>query len=190
MRELLLCSLVVVVVAGCGFTAPTREPGPDQPDASAVVGPDASAPDPSIDAPPGAPLTPDTYITKLISAECQKAFTCQPEYPPDAQQSFAYAWGSSMNDCVTTDEDYKNIPAISAAVAAGRITWDPASAAVCLLDPAFPASCATFFQDTYDWADSCYTALAGHVADGASCTTGWECSRHSMCRQGKCSPSQ
>ena len=175
MRELLLSS--VVVVAGCGFTAPTREPSPDRPDAS-------------IDAPPGSPLTPDTFITQLISAECQKAFTCQPEYPLNAQKSFAYEWGSSMNDCLTTDSDYKDISAITAAITVGRITWDPASAAVCLLDPAFPASCATFFLDTYDWAASCYTALSGHVADGASCTTGWECSRQSPCRQGTCSPSQ
>ena len=168
MRHLLLCSLLV----GCGFQA--------------LPGPPAAAVDATVPTDAASALTPQAFITQLITEECVLAFACKPQYPATAPKTFDYEWGTDLNDCVTTDDDYLARDAIAAAVTAGRITFDPASAAICLAAPT-PATCVTLFADTYDYADACYLALAGHVADGGACTTGWECGRASRCIQGACS---
>jgi len=177
--------VVVVVVAACSFEAPRRETQVS-PDAAVPPPPTIDAPVPEIDAPVVATLTPRIYIEQLVTLECQQAFACQSQYPPNKQPSFANAWGTDLDDCVTTDRDYLDRDAVDAGIAAGRITWDPAAAMTCLAAPGIPTSCSTLFNTDYDFAPSCIAALIGHVPDGGACTTGWECSSTSYCRNGTC----
>lgn len=172
MRYLVLCSFLVA----CGFQAPP----------TAATEPDAAVP--VVDASDPGVMTPRVFITQLLTAECDQAFACQPQYPSDAHRSFADEWGTDLTDCLTTDSDYKALGAIEDAIAAGRITFDPVLALSCLAAPGIPTTCSTLFADHYDWAPICYSALAGHVADGGACTTGWECGATSHCAGTKCTP--
>jgi hypothetical protein len=167
-RPLLLCSLLV----GCGFVAP------DLPTAQ----PDAATP------PQVTSTTPQSFIEQLVTEECVDAFACKAQYPSNASTTFDDAWGTDLTDCVVTDHDYLARDKIAAAVTGGTITFDLASALACLAAPGVPAVCSTLFANTYDWADTCYFALAGHVAQGGACTTSWECSeRVARCTNAKCS---
>ncbi len=173
MRVALLCSLFV----GCGFTAPERSP-------PTGLGPDAA------EIPGDAPialLTPQTFIEHLVALECAQAFACKPQYPVTAADTFDTEWGTDPNDCLVTDRDYLARATVAAAVAVGRISFDPGSAAACLASPGIPTTCATLFADSYDYADACYLALAGHVPDGSGCTTDWDCARASQCFHQTCS---
>jgi hypothetical protein len=167
----MLCTVLAVdlaFVASCATDEdPTTTPNPDDPN------PDD--PDPQ----PGS-LTPQTFITQLVTADCKKAFECKAEYPAMPGDTFEDTYSATEADCVTDDEDVADLAAIEAAVAAGNITFDSAIAENCLANLAFPASCSEFFT-TYDYPDSCYDALAGNVADGAACTTDWECGEDSEC---------
>ncbi len=173
MHRILLCALL----AGCGFEG--------HPVGAATV-----------DGPPGTP-TPDAstalsasiFIERLITLQCGAAFACQAQYPSDAHDSFAVVWGADLDDCLATDRDYTARGEIESAVTAGTITFDAERAAACLAAPGIPTTCSALFADTYDWADSCYAALRGHVADGGACTSDWECARGSTCRGAKCSRS-
>jgi hypothetical protein len=138
--------------------------------------------------PGGSSLAPEDFIAQLVGQECTHAFTCMAQYPTTTGTTFDDDYGTDQNDCVTSDDDYGERAQVAAAVAAGKITYDATSAAACLADMMFPASCTDFFT-TWDWPDSCYDALAGNVADGAACTTGWECGDDSDCTAGKCAPS-
>ena len=172
MRPLLLCS----VLAACGFQAPNGGTPTEPPDATiATDGTDATP-----------TLTPETFLERLLTEECEQAFACEADYPPTAHASFADAWGTDLNDCVVTDRDYLARDAVAAAVTAGRISFDPTLAAACLAAPGIPTSCTTLFANNYDWADTCYQALAGHVPDGEACTTGWECGPASHCIAATC----
>ena len=171
MRPYLLC-----LVAACGFAPAASSPGVDASSPATDASRDASA-----------GLTPHTFLVGLLTEECDQAFACKAQYPSAAQHTFDYEWGANLAECVATDQDYKDLPAIEAAVAAGRITFDPAQAASCLAAPAIPTTCATLFSNNYDWATSCYAALLGHIADGEVCTTAWECASFSSnCSNAKC----
>ena len=80
---------------------------------------------------------------------------------------------------LVTDRDYLARATDAATVAAGRITFDPGSAAACLATPGIPTTCATLFADSYDHG-GCYLALAGQVPDGSGCTTDWDRARTSQ----------
>ena len=96
--------------------------------------------------------------------------------------------GRRSERCVTGDDDYTQRAMVAAAVTAGKIEFDDASAAQCLANLEFPATCAAFFTD-YDWPDTCYDALSGTVVDGQACTTYWECGGDdSDCVAGTCAP--
>ena len=180
MRPLVVCA----VLAACGFEAPRQAPADPEVDAATSADP---TPTPSIDAPAPPALTARQFIEDLVRLECVKAFACKPQYPASARRSFADAWGTDLNDCVVTDTNYLARDKIDSSIAAGRITFDPASAQACLADPGIPSSCATFFEYRYEWSAVCFVGLAGHVADGASCTTSWECGPTSDCHGGTCS---
>jgi hypothetical protein len=174
-----LCSLLVA----CGFQASSYDPAarPDAPAApDAAVQPDAPAP------PDAAPLTPLTLIDQMVAMKCAQAFACKPHYPRQ-YPSFDHVWGTDQNNCAATDRDYLARDRIAAAVTAGTIRFDPASAAICLAAPGFPTNCTTFFMGEYRWAEACYAALVGQISDGAVCTTDWECVSGSSCRDGRCS---
>ena len=166
------------LLAAMALTACTgQKPHNPLPDAGAVGDSDTGG------------ITPQAFLEQLITAECAHAFSCMSQYPTTTGTTFADDWGTSQSDCLTTDDDYIARDQIAAAITAGHIAWDPASAMTCLGNPAFPASCVEFFT-TYDWPDPCYDALSGNLADGAACTTGWECSGDmSDCVSGKCAPS-
>ena len=167
---------VLVLVGACGFTAPRHEPS--EPNLDAYV-PQL----PTIDAPP---RTPQSFLTDLVTLECQQAFACMPQYPQDAYKSFADAWGSDVHDCVVTDRDYLARDSVAASVMTGTISWDPAAAMQCLAAPGIPTSCQALFSQNYSYSDACMTALAGKVPDGGSCTNDWECGRYSDCRSARC----
>lgn len=172
MRLVLLCTLLV----GCGFTAPVQgtAPGVDARPVSVEPGVDAAG------------LTPQAFITQLVTLECEQAFLCRSEYPAQSRATFEQAWGTSLNDCVITDDDYLARETIAAAVVGGTITFDPTSAAACLAAPGIPTACATLFADDYDYVGVCQVALSGHVPDGAACTTDWECAWASECVMARC----
>src|SRR5215813_11687984 len=133
-------------------------------------------------------ITPQAFIEQLVTQTCDHAFSCMSQYPTTTGSTFADDWGMSQAHCVSTDTDYVARDQIAAAITAGKITWDPASATACLGALGFPASCADFFT-TYDYPGTCYDALSGNVADGGACTTSWECSGDmSDCTAGTCAP--
>jgi hypothetical protein len=136
--------------------------------------------------PPPGGLTPQTFIEQLIRTECDKAFSCMAEFPA-SEGPFADSWGATVDECVEDDDDYIGRDMIAAAVTAGRIAWNPTLGASCLADLAFPATCSAFFLE-YEYPDDCYDALAGQVADGQACSTGWECGPASECPAGTCQP--
>lgn len=143
---------------------------------------------PTIDA-PAAPsqLTPRTFIVELVRLECLAAFACKPQYPKTAYRTFDQAWGTDINNCIAIGRSYLERNAIDAAVAAGRITFDAASAQACLAAPGIPTSCATLFEYRWEWSSICFVGLAGHVPEGSACTTSWECGPISDCHGGTCS---
>jgi hypothetical protein len=183
MRPLVVCA----VLAACSFEAPRQEPASTV-DAATTPTPtiDASVV-PSVDAPVVSSMTPSQFIEELVRLECVQAFACKPSYPMNANRTFEDAWGTDVNNCVVTDSNYRQRNKIDAAITAGRITYDLASAHSCLAAPGIPTTCAALFQDSYEFASVCFVALAGHVADGAACTTSWECGALSDCRSGTCS---
>jgi hypothetical protein len=134
----------------------------------------------------GGALTPQAFLGQLITKDCEKAFACRAEFPA-TEGTFDDEWGTSVSDCVESDDDYASRSEIAAGITAGHIKYDADIAANCLANLAYPASCPAFFAD-YDWPDSCYDALAGQVADGGSCTTGWDCGPDSDCITAKCAP--
>ena len=178
MRPLVLCSLLV----GCGFEG--RPVGAATVDASELPTIDAPAV-PTGDA--SVAMTSSTFMERLITQECSIAFACRAQYPEGSHPAFDAAWGTDPSDCLATDRDYLARNKIAAAIIGGTIIWDPTSAEACLAAPGIPSTCSVLFADNYDWADSCYTALLGLVADGGACTTDWECARHSTCRNATCS---
>lgn len=177
MRPLILWSLLV----GCGFEG--RPVGAGTVDALLTI--DASGGESTSDA--SVALTSSVFIERLITQECAAAFACKAQYPEGSHPSFDTAWGTDPNECLVTDRDYLARNKIATAIVAGTITFDPTSAEACLAAPGIPSSCSVLFADTFDWADSCYAALLGHVADGGACTTDWECVRGSSCRSATCS---
>ena len=180
MRPLVLLTLL----AGCGFEGrPVGAGTVDAPVEPSTI--DAPAVQTTDDA--SAALTPAMFMERLIAQECTVAFACKALYPAGSHPSFDVAWGTDPNDCVMTDHDYLARDKIAAAIVGGTITWDPTSAEACLAAPGIPTSCSALFSDNYEWADSCFAALLGHVADGGACTTDWECARGSTCRNATCS---
>ncbi len=171
----MFCSLLVAVALTGACSKSSHTPSPDARD---TTSPDA----------PGTDITPQAFVEQLVTAECEHAFSCMAQYPTTTGTTFADDWGSSQADCVSTDDDYVARDQIAAAITAGNITWDPASAVACLGALGFPASCAEFFT-SYDYPGTCYDALSGNIADGGNCTTDWECSGDtSVCTAGKCAP--
>jgi hypothetical protein len=126
-----------------------------------------------------------SFIEKLDTADCAKAFSCQAQYPTDADTSFTDAYGSDANDCVQGDEDYQNRDDYADSVDAGRITFDANAAADCLNDLQFP-TCSEYF-DSYDYPQSCYDAIVGEVLPGNFCATTYDCAGYSACIAGTCS---
>jgi hypothetical protein len=179
MRPFVLCALLV----GCGFEAPSSSP-----EATVDAAPQPVTDDASSDATATA-MTSSIFMERLITLECIAAFACKAQYPTDAHRSFAVAWGTDLDDCIVTDVDYLQRAKIEAAITGGTITWDPALAEACLAAPGIPSSCSQLFADHYDWADACYAALLGHIADGGTCTTDWECALGSICRNAVCARS-
>jgi hypothetical protein len=177
---------ILCLLAACGFAPRTSSTGADAAPTPTDQGLDVllHASDANV------AWSPRSFMVQLLTEECDQAFTCKPQYPQGAQHSFDYEWGVDINDCVTTDDDYLALDKIEAAIVASTITFDPASAATCLAAPGIPTSCPALFANNYDWASSCYAALAGHVPDAGACTTDWECANlSSYCNNnGTCSP--
>src|SRR5205823_12314790 len=101
----------------------------------------------------GSDLTVQSFLEQLVMQSCHEAFQCMAQYPANTGTTFATDWGTSEADCLTNDDDYNARDQLAAQVAAGTMTWDPAQAAACLANPAFPA-CSAFFT-TYNYPDSC-----------------------------------
>jgi hypothetical protein len=178
MRVLLFCAFL----AACGFEAPRQDP-----ERSVVDAAQPPMSTPTIDAPLAPVLTPRAFIEELARLECVAAFACKPQYPTSAPRTFDQAWGTDITSCIAIDTNYLERDAIDAAVAAGRITFDAASAQACLAAPGIPASCAALFEYGWTWSSICFVGLAGHVPDGAACATSWECGPLSDCHRGTCS---
>jgi hypothetical protein len=173
-----LSSVLAVLLLGCaGGPTSSSDPG-----GGADAGSGSNLP------PPGS-LTPDMFIQQLVSKNCDKAFACMAQYPTTTGTTFADDWGDSQATCVSDDSDVQASAAIAASITNGNITWDATSAAACLADLQFPATCAEFFT-TYSYPSACTDALSGNVADGAACTNDWDCAgtdtTDSTCVAAKC----
>jgi len=135
-------------------------------------------------------MTTQDFLKSLATQECTHAYSCMSQYPATTTtgDTFADNYGTDMTNCVQTDSNYAARDTIAADIAAGKITWDPQAAVTCLSNLEFPASCTDFFS-TWDYPAPCYDALSGNVADGAACTTDWDCSGdNSVCTNLKCAP--
>ena len=182
LHETLMTSVLVLLAVGCAAPAVGHEPGGTG-GVDAGPGPGSNPP------PPPGTLTPDAFVEQLVSKNCDKAFACESQYPTTTGTTFDDDWGTSAAECVSDDDDVNASSLIAASIAAGNITWDADSAALCLANLQFPATCAEFFT-TYDYPDACYDALSGNVADGGACTTDWDCggtdTTDSTCVAAKC----
>lgn len=170
--------LGLLLVAACGFEAPLPlEQTTDAAEPTVVPTSDAA----TVTAP-----TPQALLVQMVTLECHAAFACRPQYPATARP-FDEEWGTDLNDCVTSDRNYRTRDSVAASCASGVITWDPAAAQLCFANPGIPTSCSVLFSDNWSWADPCLIALAGRVANGGGCANDWECAgKYSDCRGGTC----
>ena len=100
---------------------------------------------------------------------------CKASFPTDQGVTFEQAFGTSAMACYADADAYYNVPAVVAAINAGKITWNQADATACLAGITFPA-CTTYWTNGPNEPAACATALVGKVADGQACTVDFECS--------------
>lgn len=112
----------------------------------------------------GAPADPvATFCAALIAAEAKAAAQCVGG--PEA------LWAAQLSNSTACSQ-------LSAAVAAGRVTFDSTQASSCLTT-AGTVDCATFSSGTEPTA--CAAALKGTVASGGTCYSGVDCVSPMFC---------
>ena len=120
------------------------------------------------------------YVMQLDQKFCDIAFTCKPQYPTTATDTFETVYGASSDDCTAAQDDYYEPDLVQSDVDSGTIKWDANAAADCLANIAY--DCSKFWTDGPSWSSQCFHALVGTIPDGMSCTSDYECvSPSSIC---------
>jgi hypothetical protein len=112
------------------------------------------------------------FLDALGKKECDDAFACQATWPT-AEGPFNDYWGATINECYMGSAEYYDLTKIQAAVSGGKLTYDGVAAQMCVSAFAAPV-CATYWT-TGGLPEVCWDALSGNTADGAACTTDFEC---------------
>ncbi len=169
---------LAALACGCGSSAATPDAGmnPDlaMPADLLVVeeGDLATAPD-------LAPVLPTAaeFMVEVVQLRCQRLQTCG--FLDAAQESSCETFLRSFN------LDFDGIPA---ALAAGRIAYDPIAAQGCL-DAWSGSDCtyAGYALPIHTTAvEACARVFSGNVAQGGACCFGFQCQDDAACTAGKC----
>jgi hypothetical protein len=132
----------------------------------------------------GGTSTVASVLTSMDHAECDAAFACQASFPTNQGVTFAGVYGANAAACYAKlGSEYYDETAVQSGINAGKITFDAAAGADCISGfAAAPApNCPGLWQNGPSFPAACGDALVGKVANGAACTTDFECNLSSYC---------
>jgi hypothetical protein len=114
------------------------------------------------------------FLDAMGHDDCDNAFACKSTFPTDAGVTFDQAFGATATACYADAAMYDNAPAVEAAITAGKITYDGAAAATCAAG-IVQTACPAFWASGPTLPGACDGVMVGKTADGAACTTDYEC---------------
>ena len=184
--------LTVALIAFAGCQATIKEG--HRPDGGHVSAPDAGDPGTMTDGSvtmidaPVMMMTPELFLSGWETDYCAAAFMCQNTFPNNTGTTFQNAFGNSPTQCQSILNAYDNPTQVETDITAGKITWSATNAQTCLDQlKTFQYSCNSFWNPGANYPNACATSLVGHVGNGNSCGTDWDCAWTSYCNNGKCS---
>ena len=127
------------------------------------------------------PLTATGFLTKIATQYCDESFRCKANYP-DGQTAFSEDYGATTSQCYTAAIAFYTPALVEQSITAGRVTYNPGSAQLCLDGITYQQSCTQFWQSDPVFPSACNTALLGKIASGGACTNDFECANaNSLC---------
>ena len=127
-------------------------------------------------------------IEKMVKVDCDQAFACKASFPTNAGVTFEEAFGATASACYADGAEYYDAPAIQAAITAGKIDFDASAASACIsgLSSLAAPTCSTYWNEGPAYPNACGGVFTGKVADGAACTTDFECANPASYCEGTC----
>jgi hypothetical protein len=126
-------------------------------------------------------LTATGFLTKIATQYCDESFRCKASYP-EGTMAFDEDFGTTTATCYAGAIAFYTPQLVEQSITAGRVTFNPGSAQLCLDGIVYQQSCAQFWQTDPVFPSACNTALLGTVAKGGACTNDFECANlSSLC---------
>lgn len=159
-----IVSLVLVLATACVNGDP---PDRDDPDPTPMPDP---TPDPM---PPNNSISATEFLTALDHKDCDDAFACKATFVAEPDWAFDDLFGTSAAECYGfgTPSHAK----VEASIVAGRVKYDGVKAKTCVANLPGAPVCATYWDQGPAYPAACDDVIAGTVATGGACTTGWDC---------------
>ena len=135
----------------------------------------------------GMALRAGDFLDQLGVVQCDQAFVCRADFPPDVGVTFEQAIGTTPAECYADASAFYMPAQVEASIAAGRITYDESAAASCVAGITFGATCTEFWQIGAQFPAACDQSLAGTIANGGTCSIDFDCTGvTSICNAGTC----